>query len=76
VAPFAPGDLSVLPGHEGGVAELAEEDRVVKRAEQFPVAPEPLEVPQDLGQVAVADEPDRDVVHRCAAIVIASGGAA
>jgi len=53
-----PGDLAGLagaaPGYQGGVGELAEEDRMMQVA-QVLVAPEALEVSQDLGQVTVAD---------------------
>ena len=58
-----PDYLAVFPGHEGRVAELIEEDRVMERAWEVPVAPEALEGPEDLGQVAVAREFDRDLAH-------------
>ena len=58
------GDLAAwLPGGEGGVAELAEEHRVMQGARQVPVAPKPLEVPQDLGEVTVTAATDGDVSH-------------
>jgi MFS family permease len=72
-----PGDLAgvacAAPGRQGGVGELAEEHGMVQSAGQFAVAPEPLEVAHDLGQVAVADAIDDDAGHGAWPVTGAAG---
>ena len=60
-----PGDLPAaqIPRDERRITELQEDHGVVQVTRQVPVAPEALDVPQDLSQVCIAYTLDSDIAH-------------